>query len=319
VEEEIMLDEVAAKILPILLLIALGNVLRAGHIIAESTIGDLKSIVVDIALPSVFFLSFLALELDRSYLALAALIFGICTVQLFYGRLVNGALRLHDPYFPFLATGFELGMVGITLFGAAYGLENVGAIGVFGIGHEFFVWFILVTLLIARRDGSTRIGVNLIRFVTSPVIIAIFSGILCNLLGLGELLRRFVVTGALLTALDYLSKLTIPLILIIVGYGMKVSLRRLGRPLLVVVARLVLLIPLALLLNRFVIENLLNLDPLFSHALFTILILPPPYVIPIFMNQESREDLHDVNNTLTLHTIVTIGVFIAYQMITSTR
>jgi hypothetical protein len=104
-------------------------------------------------------------------------------------------------------------------------------------------------------------------------------------------------------------------ILIIVGYGMKFAMREFGRPLLVVVARLALTVPLALVLSSFVIRRLLNLDPLFAHALFTILILPPPFIIPIFMSRDDSRDMRYVNNTLTIHTVVTITIFIVYLLI----
>jgi hypothetical protein len=308
--------QITARILPILLLIGLGNVFRWKSILSPAAMGDLKTLVVNVALPAVFFLSFLELELNPSYLVLVALIIGICAVQFGYGKAVRRVLGIREAYFPFLTTAFELGMVGITLFGAAFGLDAVGYIGVFGIGHEFFVWFIMVTLLISLRDGVSRIGENVKRFATSPVIIAIFAGIACNLLGIAAFLQRFVISEAVLTSLDYLSKLTIPLILVIVGYGMKFDLHELKRPLAVITARLVLLVPLALLLNRFLIRGLLGMDPLFEHALFTVMILPPPFIIPLYIRQDDLAHLRYANNTLTMHTVFTICIFVVYLVLT---
>jgi hypothetical protein len=224
--------QITAKILPILLLIALGNLLRWKRVIGEHTVADLKTVVINLALPSVFFLSFLELELDTSYLALVGLMICLCGLQFFYGKGVQRLFRISEPYFPHLATAFELGMVGITLFGAAYGLDRAGAVGVLGIGHEFFVWFILVTLLISRRDGVARLGGNVKRFLTSPVILSIFAGILAN-------------------------------------------------------------------------------------ALFTVMILPPPFIIPLYIHENNLEDMRFANNTLTMHTVATIVVFITYLHVTT--
>lgn len=57
------------QVLPILLLIVLGNQLRKRAWLAEGFIDDLKWLTINIALPSVLFLSFLDLELKVSYLA----------------------------------------------------------------------------------------------------------------------------------------------------------------------------------------------------------------------------------------------------------
>ena len=40
-----------------------------------------------------------------------------------------------------------------------------------------------------------------------------------------------------------------------------------------------------------------------------LLILPPPFIVPLFMGQDSISDGWYVNNVLTLHTVVTIVVF----------
>lgn len=312
-----MVLAVAAKIIPILLLIALGVVLRAKSFVAEGTVRDLKSLVVNVALPSVFFPSFLRLRLDASLPALAALIIAVCTVQLFYGKGVKALLRIDEPYFPYLATGFEFGMVGITLFGSAYGIERLGAIGVIGLGHEFFVWFVLVTLLVARRDGRTNMGQTLKTFTASPVILSIIAGIACNLLGLEGFISGSVLTSALLSTMALLAGLTIPLILIIIGYGIRFSRGKLKRSSVVAAARLALLIPAALLLNVFFIRRLLGLGPLYERALFTFLILPPPYVIPLYIGEKNGEDRAYANNTLMLHTVATILIFVIFLIATA--
>jgi predicted permease len=112
--------------------------------------------------------------------------------------------------------------------------------------------------------------------------------------------------------MEILSKLTIPLILFIIGYGLKLKRSGLKKPLLVIGARLCLLIPTALLLNKYFIRSVLHLDFIFEAALFTFLILPPPFIIPLYIEASRRHDLEYTNNTLMLHTLVSIVVFIAF-------
>ena len=63
-------------------------------------------------------------------------------------------LNVPHPYFPFLMTGFEYGMLGVSLFGSAYGLENIGYIAVADLGHELFIWFVFLALLLMTREGT---------------------------------------------------------------------------------------------------------------------------------------------------------------------
>lgn len=45
--------------------------------------------------------------------------------MLLIGRVIVPYFVSDDPYFPLLFTGFEVGILGIPLFGAIYGLEKV--------------------------------------------------------------------------------------------------------------------------------------------------------------------------------------------------
>ncbi len=62
---------------PILLLIALGFWLRRASFISESAVGDLRTLVVNLALPAVLFTSFLEIEFDPCD---AAIVIGVFVV-----------------------------------------------------------------------------------------------------------------------------------------------------------------------------------------------------------------------------------------------
>lgn len=111
---------------------------------------------------------------------------------------------------------------------------------------------------------------------------------------------------------QFLGNLTIPVILMIVGYGIKVDRHGIKDALIVVVLRLALLIPLAWILNTFLVRGLLHLEPPFEAALFTLLILPPPFIIPLYMRPGMDEEKKYVNNVLTLYTVVTIVIYTIY-------
>ena len=154
-------------------------------------------------------------------------------------------------------------------------------------------------------------------FFKSPVIIGILAGIALNLVGAREFLYDFPLTGAVMTTLQFLGNLTIPLILIIIGYGIKLDRQGVREASVVVLIRLVILIPLALVVNLFLIRGLLHLDRLFEAALFTLFILPPPFIVPLYMRPELTAERRYVNNVLTLYTVVSIAVYMVYFVVTS--
>ncbi len=304
--------QIINRITPIILLLFIGKWVQTSKLVAGQSVADIKKIVINFALPAVLFNSFLEVELQPSYLWFLPVIFGYCLLLYFFGVILHQRLDIQGQYFPFLTTGFEYGMIGVSLFGAAYGLDKIGKFAVVDFGQEMFIWFLYTALLVQKRDGASDTGKLLKMFASSPVIIAIFAGILLNLIGLPELLDSIPLIGGLLATIDLGGSLTVPLILIVVGYGIRIDMKEFYYSARLIAIRLMVNIPAALLLNRVFIEGILGLDKGFKAALFTLLILPPPFILTLYMKPSLKEELHSVDNTLALHTIITILIFIIY-------
>lgn len=300
------------RIVPIIILLIVGKWIQKKAFLSEETVSELKKLVVNFALPAVLFISFLYVDLQLVYIWFVPIILGICLVLYLLGIIIQKSMNIRGEYFPFLITGFEYGMIGVSLFGAAYGLEQLGKIAIIDFGQEMFVWFIYMALLTRKREGNTNMLELVKMFATSPVIIAIFTGIILNLLRLPEVLDIVPFAEGILGGIELIGSLTVPLILIVVGYGIQIDKQEFAYSARVILIRLAVNISAAILLNRFVIDGLLGLDKGFQAAFFTLLILPPPFILTLFMKQDLIQERHSIDNTLTLHTISTICVFIVY-------
>lgn len=307
--------QIVSRILPIFFLLGLGNWIRHTNFLPETTIEDLKKITANLALPAVLFVSFLNTELRVAYLAIFALTFFVCVALLWFGKFLKRQRNIPHLYFPFLMTGFEYGMLGISLFGSVYGLENIGYIAVMDLGHELFIWFVFLALLLKEREGIQNSGQLMRTFFKSPVVLGILLGIALNLAGAQQFLYDFPITAGVITTLEYLANLTIPLILIIIGYGIKFDRYGVKDASTVVLTRLAILIPLALIVNAILIRGLLQLGKPFEAALFTLFILPPPFIIPLYIRPDLTDEKRYVNNVLTIYTIVSIAIFTVYLVL----
>jgi predicted permease len=301
------------QVLPILLLLALGGWIQHKKFLAETTIEDIRKMIVSFALPAILFASFLTIEMKWVYAIIFGMVFLLCILLFLLGKVLGRKFFPQVAYFPYLITGFEYGMLGVSLFGAAYGLEKIGVIAVVDLGHEIFIWFVFLPLLLIKRDGSQNPKMILWTFFSTPVVLAILAGIGLNLLGVQKNLIQVPLVGGVMKTLEFLGDLAVPLILIVVGYGIQINQTGLGKAAAVVVLRLGLLIPLALMLNHFLIRSSLGLEKIFETALFTLLILPPPFILPLYTraNLESEEKQY-INNVLVLHTMISIGIFLVY-------
>jgi len=305
------LTSAITSVVPILLLIVLGMLLRRTTLLSDDLVDGLKRLIVAVALPAVLFKAFLAMQFQLRYLAIVVMVPLICLALLGLGYLARRATRRSD-YLPFLFTGFELGMIGFALFAAVYGLDALPVLGVFALGHELFIWFVFATLLRVQASGTFSLPATLRTFATSPVIIAIALGLVLNGLGMAGPMAANPLSASLLRTLDHLGGLIVPLILIIVGYGSRLSLAGVRAALPMVAARFATVLLLALTLNSVVIRGWLGLPPIFEAALFTLLVLPPPFIIPLYIPAERRADLAYTNNVLSLYTVVSVAAFVGY-------
>ena len=304
------LFDVILKVLPILALIFLGVFMRRGNFLVQGAVGGMKRIVTDIALPSLLYLAFYRIKPDIRLLVVIAVIFMVCVVMVFIGRLTAMVIGAGSPYFSLLFGGFETGMLGYAIFPSVFGVDNVQKLALVDLGQVLFVFFVLMTLVTKLRDG-VQSPVDIVKsFISSPVIIAIFLGVITSLT---DSILGFTDNGifqSFLQLLSLLGNMTAPLICIVIGYELNINFNSVLMPLKTILIRTSILLCIAFLINHFLFIKLLGLDIMYRYALITMFILPPPFVIPLFMKNEDSADKQYVLNSLSIGTVVSLVVFI---------
>ncbi len=307
--------EAFAKVVPVLLLFGLGAFFRRSGFLQPAAVDGLKRLIVNVTLPAVLFLAFAAVDLQPEHLLVAGSVFLACTVVLFAGRYLGAVAGTRSPYLPPLLTGFEAGMMGYAIFTAVYGAENVFKFAVADLGQVIFVFFVLAPYVKRQGAGAVSISQTVRGFLTTPVILSIFAGILANRLGIMAPLTSFPLTAAVITTLELLAAVTTPLIGIVIGYEVNLSRTGLVAPLRTVTLRLAIWVSLGLLFGALLISRLFPNDPVAQAAVMTMFVLPPPFVIPLFMARASADDERYVVNTLSLATLATLVAFTLVSVI----
>lgn len=311
------LFSVVLKFIPIFLVILLGHLVRRRGMLGPGTMQDLKKIIVNLSLPSLLFLTFARTEFKFEYFFIFAAVFLVCTLALLFGILLKKALNQDNRYFPAVFSGFETGMLGYALYSAVYGAESTYRLAIFDLGQVTFVFFVLVSYL-QRQNGKTSGVKGLFSdFLKSPVILSILLGILFGSTGLTKLLEGFRLTGSIVNTLNLLGSLTEPLICLIIGYELEIRPDHLLKSLLAVLVRMTVMVAAAFLLTRFLTEGLLHLDRGFRTALFTLFLLPPPFVIPIYMDDGAESEKQFVLSVLSLHVVFTLAAFMVLVSVAS--
>ena len=298
-----------SKVLPVILLFGLGLVLNRRGWLRPETLADLKNLVIRLTLPLALFLAFSRVSLEPRHAIIFAVMFGGCVSALLIGRALRRLVRSPSPYLPVLMTGFEAGMMGYAIYGAVYGADNLYKFGIVDLGQVVFVFFVLVGVL-ERQAAATRPWTDTVRnFLTTPVILGILLGIAASQLGVMSALAGLPPADGLLRTIELLAGLTTPLIALIIGCEMRLEPGQIREPLKAVGLRLIFWLPAGLIVNALVIDRLLQLDRAFQAAVLTMIVLPPPFVIPLFIKADDQANRTFVVNTLSLATLVTLFAF----------
>jgi hypothetical protein len=313
-----------SRVLPVLLLVGLGALFRRSGFLDGGAIDGLRKLVLNVTLPAALFLAFLRTEMEAQYAIIVISVFGACLLMLALGPRLRRAAGVRSEAMPSLMAGFEAGMIGYALYSAIFGVEELYRFAVVDLGQVLFVFFILAPVVMRWASGQAPpISETATAFVKTPVIIAIVAGVAASLVGLADPLASHPITNAGLETLALLAAVTTPAIAIVIGYSTSFSAGSLSDPARTLAVRLPIWIVAAAVFNWLVIDMWLGLDRLFQAAVMTMAVLPPPFVVPLYMARARGRDLSDdpdhdyLANTLSLATIVTlvaitaVGVFYA--------
>ena len=307
------LSDVISNTLPIIFLISFGLLIQRKNILKQSTIIDIKKIVMNISLPAVLFITFINMDFKKEYYLIILCIVLLMIIMYFTGVMLNMFKRIHNPLNPFMSTGFSFGLLGVPLYGTVFGIENLGKISVIGVGHELFMWFIFFTLLKIKFNNEKFSTSTIIEMLKSPLIIGVVLGIVLNITGFKSFIYEIGILKGIFITIQYMANIATPLILIIVGYDLKINKKYLRRSIRIVILRIMVVFIIGYAFKFLVLDALIKNDTLFDYAYFTFLILPPPFSTPIFMDKYNSYEYRDLaNNVTVLDTVICIVVYVTF-------
>jgi len=287
------MEELLRRFLPIFLLMAIGFFAKRTKLFPDKFIEGLKSLIINVALPAVLFDAFSTMALQASYLLLFLLVFAYLSLLYLCGsglrRLIPRTFGM--PHTSGYMTGFEFGMIGVGLFGAIWGMDNLPVIILIAFGHELFIWFFYVPLISRSADKSFKLMETLGQLIKMPTIIAIILGVLVNLTGVRPLLLGNVFGQSVFAVIEFLKPVVSPLILIVIGYTMVFRRTDLGRTAAYILTRIVLVLGLGVITLLAVTRVIPGLNmPIFVQAFFAFILLPAPYILPLYIRDRKEAD-----------------------------
>ncbi|HHT51259.1 MAG TPA: malate permease [Eubacteriaceae bacterium] len=307
--------EILPNVMPVLLLIGLGYFFKAMGVIKSNNLDEIKKILLNISLPSLLFLNFKTMDLKLEYIGLTLIIFCFFALLFLLGQAINRIKPLYNPILPYLLPNFAFGTLGVPLFLSIFGIENLSNFTILSIGHEFFVWFVLI-VLIKKKFSDEGFSINTLKeFIKNPFILAVVFGLLINITGFNRIISTNPILLGIEKFLESLSTILTPLILIIVGYDMKLNKKYIKESGKILAIRMALILIIGYILKFVFIDRILVADKIFDYAWFTYLILPPSIAIALMIGSYSTEENKDIAaNTVVLGTIVNVIVYVSFVL-----
>lgn len=290
--------------LPVFLALALGALCRQKKFIAREGIDTLKKVVLNITLPAVLVDAFATAEYSAATLVLPVLMYALCCLALLLGFAVIRLSKMKSRLAPFIASGFEAGMLGYALFALLFPNESASGFAILDLGQTLFVF----TLFKVMLSGKTDIKAIARDMARTPILWAVLAGVLLGATGLYGKLRQWGISGILDAATGFVSAPTGMIILLTVGYDLVLREIPWKKTVGLIAMRLgVMAVVLGIIigLNRTVLDGII-----FEGAAVLMVLLPPPYVIPVF-GDEPRERVQTASalSALTLVTMLLFAVF----------
>ena len=291
--------------LPVFLALMLGMLCRSKGFLSREGVDALKKVVLNITLPAVLFQAFATTQYTVDTLILPVTMFGICCLALALGFLITKLSGNQSRLSPFLASGFEAGMLGYALFALLFPGESASRFAILDLGQTLFVFTLYKVLLSGKRDWRA-IGRDML---TSPILWAVAAGVVTGASGLYQALGS--VSGILDSVTGFISAPTGMIILLTVGYDLvlgDIPWKKTAGAIAMRLGVMAVCLGVLLGLNRWVLGG-----AIFPGAAILMVLLPPPYVIPVFADEPAERV--QIASALSALTLVTIVLFAVYSIV----
>lgn len=295
--------------LPVFLALFLGMLCRQKQFLSREGVDTLKKVVINITLPAVVLNAFASAEYTASTIALPVMVFVLCCVALVLGYGIVRMFRIKSRLAPFIATGFEAGMIGYALFVLLFPSVSSAEFAILDLGQTLFV-FTLFKILLSDKTDLKAIAHDM---VTTPILWGVLFGVILGATGLYKAMGSWGIRGILDSATDFVSAPTGMIILLTVGYDLVLQEIPWKKTAGLIAMRLVVMaviLAIMIVLNRTVLGGVM-----FEGAAILMCMLPPPYVIPVFADEPGERV--QIASALSALTLVTIILFAVYSVILS--
>lgn len=301
-----MIAQILSMALPVLTMLLLGRLCAVQGILNDERHAGLKAIIGDVLLPVVLFNAFFTAEYNGRLVLVFVLVFSGYALALAAGFALRRFVAPYGRFMPLLLTGAEGGMLGYALFALLAGADQTSTYAIVDIGQTVFAYTVFLAALKAADGQKLTPKQMIVNMATNRACIGMLLGIVLGALGVYRAIAPTAFGEVLMSMISFVTAPTSALILLVVGYQLKVS-RKLMRPVAITLALRLAVCAAVFGAVSLTLFAIVPYDRLLMLALMLQYTLPAPFIIPLFADM--REDGEYVSTTLSLGSLVAVALF----------
>lgn len=306
--------EIIKSVLPVILLLLAGMLIRKKKIISEEGIKGLQALVMNISLPAGLFAAFYRTSISAGELILPGVMFVLVVGGIFAAKPLCRLFGERDEYMPFMASGYEFGMLGYALIAILAGADNIATFAIMDMGQCLAIFTVYVALLKSMGGEKQSIGQAVKGLLTTPVLVAILAGLAVSVSGLGALTESSGISGIIDNVCSFASAPTSAAILVVIGYRMNfagIDMKCVAKSCAI---RIILQSVMALIvLFLFRVIGGVCSEELTIMTFLLAMILPPPYILPLYIEDNEKKEFYSL--AISAYTLLSVIAFIVLVIV----
>lgn len=306
--------DVLSALMPVLLVVLFGVILRKREVLSEKTVSELKHLLTNNILPVAVFHALAVTRYSGGTWIETGLMLLILLASFGAGFLMRPLVKPpYGKYVPFLVCSYEGGMIAYPLYSELCGSENLYRIAILDMSAIIFAFGIYMNVLSFQERGEkASFKKAVINALKTPVFVASLLGILA---GSSGFMSGFLQTGAGQIYTAAVRVVTAPLttmILLVVGYSIQTD-RDLLIPCLKTIGLRALLQAVMIAVTIFAVHRFVGADPLNDKAILIFMSVPTTYSLHSFIRDPQGANFASTFNALYI--FITVAVYAAAAFI----
>lgn len=304
--------ETVQVMLPVLVMLAIGFICRKTGFIGEAGMEGIRRYIITIALPVTIFHAMGIADINKDTVLIVLVMFAVLSIAMIIGFLTRGFIpEPYKNYLPFLVTVFEGGMFAYPLYQNLCGEEkfvNIVIVDIAGCIFGFGLFYGILALVDQKTKFSFKaLGLTAIK---SPTFVAVILGLLLNLTGLMNKLLDSAFGDTYLAVKDIIVAPLTAMILIYVGFMLRIDKRLISVCLKSIIIRVVTMAALCIIVLK-LLHTVVE-DKYMLAAFLVYFIGTPTFSLPSFVRNKDAAGYFAM--TTSMYVVITI---VGYAAITA--